>query len=245
MNRIYKKNSILFAILWIVIYVVGLSIADNISVMVGIEKSVTVIVCLILTIILVAWMKNNNHMETFGLYKPTVPAGRMLYYIPLAIMISVNLWFGISFNLSLWETVLYIVSMIFVGFLEEIIFRGFLFVEMSRDNIKTAVIVSSVTFGIGHIVNLVNGSGADLFSNLLQVIYAIAVGFLFTIIFLRTKSLWPCIITHSILNALSVFANESAITPGKDMISAAVLVIIPAVYSYYIVRTGPGTSYLK
>lgn len=139
-------------------------------------------------------------------------------------------------NLSVLETVLYIISMLMVGFLEEIIFRGFLFVEMCKDNVKTAMIVSSVTFGIGHIVNLVNGSGADLLSNILQVIYAIAAGFLFTILFYRTKSLWACIITHSVLNALSVFANESAMTPTKEIVSAGVLTIISAAYAIYILK---------
>ena len=64
--------------------------------------------------------------------------------------------------------------MINVGFLEEIIFRGFLFKMMKKDNVKSAIIVSSITFGIGYIVNLLNG--ADFIPSLLQVFYAIAIG---------------------------------------------------------------------
>ena len=236
MDRLYRKNGIYFAISWIVIYVVGLSFADNLSVMIGMEKSITVVVCLLLTVILAGWMKKNAYLQKYGLCRPTVASAQMLYYIPLAVMISVNLWFGITMNLSPAKTIFYMVSMLFVGFLEEIIFRGLLFVEMCKDNVKTAVVVSSVTFGIGHIVNLFNGSEVDLFSNLLQVVYAIAAGFLFTIIFMRTKSLWPCIITHSVLNALSIFSNESAMTPAKELIGAIALMIIPMVYSWYILR---------
>ena len=85
----------------------------------------------------------------------------MLFYIPLIVLLTVNLWYGVAMNTSPLEMVLYILSMLCVGFLEEMIFRGFLFQAMVKDGVKSAIIVSSVTFGIGHIVNLINGSGAD------------------------------------------------------------------------------------
>ena len=240
MNKFYEKNGILFAIIWIVIYVVGLSLADNLSRMVGIEKSVTLVVCILLTVVSYSWIKNNNYQEKYGLCKPEVSAGRMLYYIPLVIIATINVWYGFAMNFSLIESMLYVLSMILVGFLEEIIFRGFLFVEMAKDNVKTAIIVSSVTFGIGHIVNLFNGSGADLLSNGLQVVYAVAAGFLFTVIFYKTKSLWPCIITHSAINSMSVFANEAAAVPMMKVATAVVLTVVSVVYAIYILKRGVG-----
>ena len=234
MNTIYKKSEITFAILWIVIYIVSLSTADNLSASIGIEKLITLPACILLTAILVIWIYRNRHSEKYGLCAPKVPASRLLFYIPLVIMASVNLWFGITMNLTILESILYILSMLFVGFLEEMIFRGLLFQAMCKDNVKTAIIVSSITFGIGHMVNLFNGSGADLFSNLLQVCYAIAAGFLFTILFYKTKSLWACIITHGVLNALSVFANEAAMTPVREVITAVALIVISLAYAVYI-----------
>ena len=70
---------------------------------------------------------------------------------------SINLWNGVTMKLSVLETVLYILSMLCVGFIEEIIFRGFLFKALCKDNIKQAIAISSITFGVGHIVNLLNG----------------------------------------------------------------------------------------
>ena len=236
MNRLYKKNELLFAIVWIAIYVVGLSAADNLSKTLGMEKIITVVVSILLSVILFVGMQNNNLFRKYGLCRPQIPASKMLYYIPLIFMISVNLWYGVSMNLSIAETVFYIISMLAVGFLEEIIFRGLLFQAMCKDGVKTAVIVSSITFGMGHIVNLFNGSGADLLSNVLQVGYAIAVGFLFTIIFYKTKSLLACIGTHSVLNALSVFGNETAMTAEKEIISAAALAGISILYTIYILK---------
>ena len=124
--------------------------------------------------------------------------------------------------------------MLCVGFLEEMIFRGFLFNALVRDGVKSAIIISSVSFGIGHIVNLVNGSGAELLPTMLQVVYAIAIGFAFVMIYYKTKSLLPCILTHSILNSLSVFANEEIITPQKQIIFSILIALIAAGYALYI-----------
>jgi len=234
MNRLYQKHELLFAIIWIIIYVVALSMGDSLSADVGVEKSITVIVGGVLTAILAFWLYQNGHSADYGLCPSKVPAGRLLYYLPLVLLASVNLWFGVTLNLTPLETGLYIISMFFVGFLEEIIFRGLLFKAMAKDNLQTAIIVSSVTFGLGHIVNLFNGSGADLLSSGLQVVYAIAAGFLFTVLFYKTKSLWACIITHGCLNALSVFANEGAQTPLMEVGSAAVLTVVAAGYGWYI-----------
>ena len=121
-----------------------------------------------------------------------------------------------------------------VGFLEEMIFRGFLFKAMAKNGVKSAIIVSSVTFGIGHIVNLINGSGANIISNLLQVVYAMAVGFTFVMIFYKTNSLLPCIITHCIFNSLSAFSNEAIMIPQNEIISGILITIIAGVYALYI-----------
>jgi membrane protease YdiL (CAAX protease family) len=122
-----------------------------------------------------------------------------------------------------------------VGFLEELIFRGLLFQAMAKDGVKTAIIVSSVTFGIGHIVNLVNGSGAELLPNLLQVMYAVAICFAFVMIYCRTRSLMPCIIVHGIFNGLSAFANEAVMTPRRQIISGILLAVIAGGYALYLV----------
>ena len=158
----------------------------------------------------------------------------MLFYAPLFILLTANLWYGAAMNLSPLETVLYILSMFCVGFLEEMIFRGLLFQAMVKNGVRAAIIVSSVTFGIGHIVNLINGSGAELLPNLLQVVYAIAIGFAFVMIYCKTKSLMPCILTHSIFNGLSAFANQAAMTPQREIVSGILLAVIGGGYALYL-----------
>ena len=100
---------------------------------------------------------------------------------------------------------------------------------MEKDNVNTAILVSSLTFGIGHILNLLNG--AELIPTLIQICYSTSIGYLFAIIFYKGKSLLPCIITHSIVNALSIFNIENNIT---TYITPIFLLIISISYSIYI-----------
>ena len=91
--------------------------------------------------------------------------------------------------------------MINVGFIEEVIFRGFLFKMMAKENVKRAMIVSALTFGTGHIVNLLNG--AELVSTIMQVCYAVCLGYLFVVVFYKSKFLIPCIVIHGVINSLA------------------------------------------
>ena len=234
LKKLYTKSEIWFAVAWIIAYVVIVSTADNISADLGIKKIVTLPILIVLSAILYFFVKKNGLSEKYGLCKPRLPAAKMLFYAPLFILLTANLWYGIGMNLSPLETVLYILSMFCVGFLEEMIFRGLLFQAMVKNGVRAAIIVSSVTFGIGHIVNLFNGSGAELLPNILQVVYAIAIGFAFVMIYCKTKSLMPCILTHSIFNGLSAFANQAAMTPQREILSGILLAVIGGGYALYL-----------
>lgn len=234
MKILYQKSEIWFAVVWIIAYCVLASMGDNLSASIGMQKIITLPILIILSAILFLFVWKNQLLKKFGLCKSEIPASKMLFYMPLFALLTVNLWYGYSISTPLFETVFYILSMLCVGFLEEMIFRGFLFCAMAKSDIKSAIIVSSITFGIGHIVNLFNGSGAELSSNIFQVIYAMAAGFLFVMIFYKTKSLLPCIITHGVFNALSVFSNEAAMTSQRSVISCIFMVLVSGAYALYI-----------
>lgn len=239
MNKLYKKSELWFALTWIICYVLGTSFADELSRIIGIEKVITVPFLLILCVIAYAWMKKNGLFEMYGLCKTDIGAKRFLYYIPLAILVSCNFWYGIKMNGTWGAFALYGISMLCVGFLEELIFRGFLFRAMEKDGVKSAIIISSVTFGIGHIVNLINGSGATLLANLCQVVSAVAIGFLFVVMFYRGKSLLPCIFAHQFINISSFFANEGAIDNRTRIVQSAIICIISLGYAAILLKTLP------
>lgn len=237
LKRLYDKSKIWFAVAWIIAYCVLMSAADALSAQLGVEKSVTAVVGIALCALLVAFLKRNGLLESYGLCAPRASARSMLYYVPLAIMLTTNLWYGVRLNYALPETVLYVISMLCVGVLEEIIFRGLLFGAMRESSFKAAVIVSSVTFGIGHIINLVNGSGAELIPNLLQVVYATSAGFMFVMIYCKSESLIGCIVAHGVFNALSVFAREESATLETRVLFCIILTLITSAYAVYIALT--------
>ncbi len=233
MYRLYKKNELNFSLVWIISYVVLFSVADSFSASFGTEKIIAAPVAIVFTLLILVFVSKHNLKEKYGLCSFNGRLRNYLYFTPLLLIMSINLWNGVTMKLSVLETVLYILSMLCVGFIEEIIFRGFLFKALCKDNVKLAIVISSVTFGIGHIVNLLNGK--DLIPTLSQVCYAIAIGFLFTIIFYKGKSLLPCIIAHSFVNSSSVFAVENS-SMMLHIISSAVLCVVSVSYALWILR---------
>ena len=232
MTRLYRKNELTFAIVWIVLYVVLSSMADGISEELGTLKLVTAPLMIVMTAVLGGWIVRNGLRDKYGLKRPEGSVREYLYWLPLVVIASSSLWFGCEMNMSVTESALRVISMLCVGFVEEIIFRGFLFRAISLTNLKRAVVISSVTFGLGHIVNLLNG--APMFETLMQIIYAVALGFLFTIIFLKSKSLIPCIAAHSAINSLSTFGRVQ--TSAQLIVITVALTAISIAYSAWMLR---------
>ena len=225
MKKVFEKYETLLCMLLIVLYIIINSLCIQNF---GLVDYRSVIINTVFSIGLIILMLILKRTYYYGLTKVTAPK-KYLYFIPLILIVSVNLWNGININNSITEIIFHILNMINIGFIEEIIFRGFLFKMMAKDNVKTAIIVSSITFGIGHIINLFNGG--DLVPTLMQVCYAISIGYLFVTIFHKSKSLIPCIITHSLVNSISIFNVDNFISL---YVSSIFLIIVPAIYAIYI-----------
>ncbi|MBO4980881.1 MAG: CPBP family intramembrane metalloprotease [Lachnospiraceae bacterium] len=228
MKKTFEKHESLISILLIILYVVINSYCMQNF---GLEDYRSTIINTIFSIALLLLIITIKRTAYYGLTKVT-DYKKYLYFIPLVLIISVNLWNEFNIVHTSTEILFYILSMLNIGFIEEIIFRGFLFKMMAKDNLKSAIIVSSVTFGLGHIVNLLNG--ADFVPTLLQMCYAIALGYLFVIIFYKSKSLIPCIIAHSLINSFSIFNIENNVSL---YIRSAFLIVVPLAYAFYINKT--------
>lgn len=225
MKKMFEKHETAFCIFLIIVYIVVNSVCVRNF---GQTSYISFIANTILSICLTIIMLILNRTEYYGL-KKVENAKQYLYFLPLFIIVTVNLWNGFNINRSSSEIIFHILTMINIGFIEEIIFRGFLFKMMAKTNVKSAITVSAVTFGAGHIVNLING--ADLIPTVIQVCYAASIGYLFVILFHKSKSLIPCIVTHSLVNSLSVFNVENTVSL---YIAPVFLTIIPLAYAIYI-----------
>ena len=223
MKKLYEKSQVGFALVWIGLYVIVMNIAlnfcggfDDLAGKTVSQLLVPVVCILILAVSCTAWILRNHLTEELGLCRFHGSAKAFVWFLPLALMSCINLKNGLALTAPLPVAVLMAVNLAVGGYVEEIIFRGFLFRAMAKDNLRSAIIVSAITFGVGHIVNVFNTS--DIFGVLLQVGYAIVIGFLYTIIVYKGGSLWPCIASHMFVNGSSVFAPEHG--PFTDLVAA-------------------------
>ena len=228
----YEKKPILFAVLWIALYCAvtipirgeyGDGSAWSLAGLLAVSAAVAAAACVI-----PLWRK-------LGVFARPRHVRACLWFVPMWILATGNAWDGFAPQYS-GAALLYAAgSMALVGFAEEMIFRGFLFRAMlEKDGPKAAVIVSAVTFGIGHVVNLL--AGMATFENLLMVVFAVAWGFVFTMVYWKSGSLWPCIAAHAAVDVLSMF---SAQTVWGDWVYIGATIAVGIAYSLWLRRLPP------
>jgi len=87
------------------------------------------------------------------------------------------------------------------GIWEEVAFRGVILnLQLKKYSHRTSIILNGVLFGLFHLTNLI--VGADLFLTLMQTIYTSCIGISFAYIYVKTKSLLPCILAHYLLDSI-------------------------------------------
>ncbi len=225
MKKLFYKHETMFCIGLIVLYVALNSFSVQSF---GTASIYSVLINTALSAFLIVLMLSLGKTKYYGLTSVKNKKD-YLYFLPLLLLSTVNLWSGVNLNTPAGEAVLHILTMANVGFIEEIVFRGFLFRMMEKTNVKVAIFVNALTFGFGHIVNLFNG--ADLVPTLLQICYVCAIGYLFVTIFYRCSSIVPCIITHIAVNATSVFAAQNT---AMSYVTAVVTVFVSVGYAMFI-----------
>jgi membrane protease YdiL (CAAX protease family) len=229
MRKLYEKKEILFAVLWIVAYCVILgTIRGNF----GDESICMLIALLVFTAGIIVFVKMNHLEGKYGLTGWPKDMKKYLFFIPMWILATGNIWDGFAPSYQGAELVIAASSMILVGFVEEMIFRGFLFRAMLGEGKSiVAIVVSAITFGIGHIVNLFTGQAG--FATVMQIIFAISWGFILTMVCFQSGSIIPCIIAHSAIDVLSLLGADNEIF---DWIYIVTTIIVAIVYSIYLGR---------
>ena len=160
----------------------------------------------------------------------------MLWYLPLIFLSTGNLWNGVSCTRPAAETACYLVAMACVGFLEELLVRGLLFQYLKQRSVKLAVAVSVLFFGAAHVLNLYSVGELTLAENLLQIASALCIGFLYAAILLRSGSLLPCMLSHSVINMLFIFSREAGLNATQRLQSSGIQMAIMLLYGLYLLK---------
>ena len=145
----------------------------------------------------------------------------------------------------------YMLVYLSTGFYEEILCRGLVLSLLlnawgqTKKGLSWAVIISSLLFGIIHLVSLLLGRISFL-ASLTQVGYATFIGVFFAACILRNRSLWPAIIGHAIfnmssdLNTIAIGGTFGEISTTNSTLSDAlstIIIMFPfLVYGLFILR---------
>lgn len=230
-----KKLSLVLTLVFIIAYIVLLNLGAVLSEQLGVVYSGECLLFLLLSAVLLVYAGKKKLLGTLGLAKPNAAAGKAsLYYIPLIIIIPANGLFFFDATKPPLDILMSVVFMALVAFLEELLFRGFLFKTMEeRGSTSAAVIVAGLSFGFGHILNLFNGYSS--IDQILQIVIASIIGIVLCILFIRTKSIVPGIIFHCLFNSASALSAE--VQPLYNYIMAGIIIAVSAVYLVYLLKT--------
>lgn len=233
MKRLQENKPICHAVIWILAYIVTVNIGDNISAILGIKNLATAALLIAFSTVLLFYLKKNKWFTLYGFSQMKKPDLRKtLYYIPLILTIFTHYFRGIDRGLGYKGFFLAIVLMICVGFIEELVFRGFLYQGiLKKSGVKRAVLISGITFAVGHIVNLIRGyTTADQIN---QIIIGVFIGITLALLVALTNNIIPCILYHMLFNI-------SGTITLSDLKLETYMVIITAIictlYSVYLMR---------
>ena len=226
MRKFYETKPVLFAILWIVVYVVLIApLRGRFG-----DGSLQMLLGLVaISAAMLAVIRLLGIQKELGMTRWLQNGRALLWLLPMWVLSTGNLWGGVSLRYDAITSVMAVLSFLLVGVAEEIIFRGFLFNGMRKTGrLTVAIVVSACTFGMGHIVNLLTGHATA--ETLVQMIFAVAWGFLFTFAYLKGGSLLPCIAIHGLIDAFSVFARDNAAADWAYIIATVVIAVVYCLY---------------
>lgn len=117
--------------------------------------------------------------------------------------------------------VLFTVNMLLVGVNEELTIRALLLNNLmlkygnEKKNVVKALIIASLIFGGIHLINIFFMAPISV---IVQAINAASAGILFGTIFICSKNIWACVITHAAVDWISLFIGQ-CFTGGSSVLS--------------------------
>lgn len=213
---------------WVAAYVALVNVGDLVSPQLPVGIPATGILLGCLSIALLIYLKMTGLVGFYGLKRPQHGTMTLaLYLVPLFAIAFLQYSKGLVPNLDA-RTVLFACLLVAcVAFIEELLFRGFLFQALlKKGNLNRAIFISGITFGFGHIVNLARGySGAD---QLIQIVGAVAIGIALAYCVALTGSIIPGVVFHALFNLSGTLTN-TAVVLDTYIVGAVIIVLVPYV----------------
>ena len=165
---------------------------------------------------------------------PISPLGKLLLYgivgsiLTLAGLFLAALLYGgwvLDINQILPPTTWVLLHSLRPGIWEEIAWRGvILTLLLKKHSERRAILINAVLFALAHLTNLLVGQPPIVMLGQLIFVF---IGTLFLgILFVKTKSLLPCIITHYAGDAFGPLFLYSLLQPGPNLIVGGIFMLI-------------------
>ncbi len=228
LKSLRENKPIWHAMVWVAVYVALVNVGDLVVSQFPAAIWATVVLLGCLTITLLAYLKKTGLSSFYGLKRPQ--AGTMqlaLYFVPLFGIAILQYVKGLQPGLDARIIILTVLLVLCVGFIEELLFRGFLLQALlKKGNLNRAILISGVTFGIGHMINLARGySAAD---QLIQIVAAMAIGIALAYCVALTGSIIPGVLFHAFFN-LSGTLTTHGVVWDMYIMGAIIAVLVPYV----------------
>lgn len=192
---------------------------------------------LLLAIFIVIFMIIKKLWPKIGLNLPNKWIDKKLLLFPACYaFVNINIIFN-KMDHPLNSILFIALLCLLIGFFEEVFFRGILLEVFKKYSILNRVFLSSIIFGFAHL------GGLSLY-NIQQVVYATFIGIGFAAVRLRTRTITPLILIHTMINFTAALVNYDILvnvnyTQSINLPSAflSVIVFLPlALYGLFILR---------
>jgi membrane protease YdiL (CAAX protease family) len=187
------------------------SFSEKFSKLLGENHILTVFAIMLYIVVLYIFLKKRKKLSVYGLCIPKYWRKKDVgWLIPLLSFPLANMYLQGN-QTMLQNSLIMFLLMLFTVFLEELLFRGYLLVYLFEkcgiDNKWIGMIISSVLFGMFHIVNLFQG--ADILYTMIQMLCACGTGLCLCVLVKQYKSILPGTIVHYLINITSFDMEKS------------------------------------
>lgn len=199
------------SVIWIILYGIIYSVSEKCSKLLGADHFITVFGTMLYLVALYLFLKKRKRLSVYGLCFPECWRKKDIgWLIPLLTFSFANVYLRGNQTMLQSSWVMFLL-MLFTVFLEELLFRGYLpvylFEKCGIKNKTIGMIISSVLFGMFHIVNLFQG--ADILYTMIQMLCAFGIGLCLCVLVSHYKSVFPGTIIHYLINITSFDMGKS------------------------------------
>jgi membrane protease YdiL (CAAX protease family) len=232
MRKFAARQPVLFSLLAIILPVAGMKAANPLLAGYFSELTARLLVEALFCIYVAALVTILGWWREIGLNGPRNWRGLAAFAPWLLLLLLVVAGRGVHLADS-GRMLAFGALMLMVGFAEEVLMRGVVLQVLCPAGVMRAVLVSSLLFGAGHLLNLFAGHALE--PTLIQFIYATFIGIGMAGPRLYAGTIVPAILLHALIDFSDDVARGFVLTAPKVMTlhAAAGAIVITGLYAVY------------